>query len=246
MSPVSGGGPRLDVRFTPGELTAGEVAGKLAVVVDVLRATSTIAEALANGARAIVPFGTAEEAALAAGRVGRGDALLCGERGGLRIEGFDLGNSPGEYRPEKVAGKTLFLTTTNGTLALIATARAARTVTGSFLNLSAAVRAIVEDERPAVVVCSGREGRFALEDALLAGTLALRVRQARGGRLETNDAGTAALALAERFPDPGPALADTEAGQALAAIDLGDDVARCAEIDGLTVLPELRDGRLVQ
>lgn len=246
MSPMPGGEPRLDVRFTPRELAPGDVAGKLAVVVDVLRATSSIAQGLASGARTVIPAATPEEAVLVAERIGRDRALLCGERQGIRIEGFDLGNSPGEFTPERVGGRTLVMTTTNGTLALLATTSAARTVTASFLNLSAAVRAVEEDDRPALVVCSGREGRFALEDVLLAGAIALRVRERRGGALETNDAGFAAMALAERFAErPEMVLGVTEAGRRLTAIGLADDVARCAEVDALDVLPELRERQLV-
>src|SRR5690606_24311561 len=104
----------VDVCFTPDELVSGELQGRVAVVVDVLRATSSIVEALANGARSVLPVASIEAAVRLAQNVGRDQVLLCGERRGLPIEGFDLGNSPREFTPERVAGKTLIMTTTNG------------------------------------------------------------------------------------------------------------------------------------
>ncbi|HUH13549.1 MAG TPA: 2-phosphosulfolactate phosphatase [Longimicrobiales bacterium] len=237
---------RLDVRVAPGELAPGELAGRLAVVVDVLRATSTMVQALSAGARAVVPVETLEEAVRVAERLGRPAALLCGERQGVRIDGFELGNSPREFTEARVAGRTLVMTTTNGTLALLAACAAARTLVGSFLNLSAVAEAVHGDARDAVIVCAAREGRFALEDALLAGALALRVRELRGGRLDTDDAGFAAMALARRFEErPALTLANTAAGRRLTAIGLGADVAWCARIDALPVLAELRQRQVV-
>ena len=243
---MSAGAPRLDVCFTPAELSGAALAGRLAVVVDVLRATSTMLQALSAGARAVIPLATPAEAAAMAERLGRPAALLCGERQGVPLEGFELGNSPREFTPERVAGRTLVMTTTNGTAALLAASAAARTLVGAFVNLSVLAEAVHRGERDALIVCSGREGRFALEDALLAGALAARVRDLRDGTLASNDAGFAAMGLARRFEArPGLALSNTEAGRALTAIGLGEDVAWCARIDAVPVLAELRERQVV-
>jgi 2-phosphosulfolactate phosphatase len=149
------------------------------VVVDVLRATSVLTQARLHGARAILAAGTPEEAlALLARHPG---ALLCGERDGRRIGGFDLGNSPFEYGFETVGGRTLIFASTNGSQALLAAGRARRRVLGAFVNASAVLDAVAADES-ITVVCSGKLGGYALEDAAFAGWLVERLA-ARGARV---------------------------------------------------------------
>src|SRR5690606_9016889 len=133
--------------------------------------TSTIVEALANGARSVFPVASIEAAVRLAQNMGRDEVLLCGERRGLPIDGFDLGNSPREYTPDRVAGRSLIMTTTNGTPALLATTTAQETLVASFLNLSAVVARLAESGAPATVVCAGRERRFSLDDAVCAGAI---------------------------------------------------------------------------
>ncbi|HEX5521730.1 MAG TPA: 2-phosphosulfolactate phosphatase, partial [Longimicrobiaceae bacterium] len=128
---------RLDVFFSPAELSAGEINGRTVVVIDVLRAGTTIVEALAAGARAIYPAASTEEAIRIATNLGRSEVVLCGERKCLPIEGFDLGNSPREFTPERVSGKTLVMTTTNGTRAILASLEAERVYVAAFANLGA-------------------------------------------------------------------------------------------------------------
>src|SRR3954466_4840732 len=128
-------GHRLNVYNLPSEVEERELAGGTAVVIDVLRATSTICQALAAGAREVVPFVTVEDALAAAAKVGRSNVVLGGERHGVLIPGFDLGNSPSEYTPAAVGGRLVFITTTNGTRALQHARLAKRVVVASFLNL---------------------------------------------------------------------------------------------------------------
>ncbi|KAF2959727.1 2-phosphosulfolactate phosphatase family protein [Thermotoga sp. 38H-to] len=142
-----------------------------AVVIDVLRATSTIVTALSNGASGVIPVKTIEEA-LEKRKEG---VLICGERNAQRPEGFDLGNSPLEYRKEKISGKTIVLTTTNGTQ-VIEKIRSEETVAASFLNLSAVVE-YLKNKESIVLVCAGTNGRFSLEDFLLAGAIVKRLKR---------------------------------------------------------------------
>jgi 2-phosphosulfolactate phosphatase len=225
--------------FTLQELDAGAVQEHTAVVIDVLRASSTIVAALAAGAQAIYPVESTEEAIKLVSSLGRQDALLAGERKGLMIEGFDLGNSPREFTPETVGGKKIVMTTTNGTRALVAASGAARVLVASMLNLSAVARAVAGSPRVAVI-CAGREGRFAIEDALCAGMLLGRLA---GGEeaLELEDAGRAALALAGAFGADAGFLSGTLAGRALAEIGLAEDVDWCARVDAHELVPELAD-----
>ena len=146
---------------------AASLAGKTAVVIDVLRASTTIVHALAAGAQDILPCLTIPEAQQQAAQVGPA-ALLCGERDGIRIDGFDLGNSPAEYTPDRVGGRRLVLTTTNGTRALQHASAAERVWIAAFVNLSS-IAARLRDAEQVVLLCSGTRGEITREDTLLAG-----------------------------------------------------------------------------
>ncbi len=172
-----------------------------AVAIDVLRATSTLALALANGATRVWPVATPAEAQEQKRR--RPEALLCGEREGRRIEGFDLGNSPFEYPPEVVRGRELIFASTNGSLAMLAAAGARRRLIGSFVN-AAATLAALERERDVLLVCAGKLGRFSLEDAAFAGWLCAAL-ESRGAVLE-GEAARLARTLAPTTPQEVHAL----------------------------------------
>jgi len=231
---------RADAYLTAGAVEPGDVSGAAAVVIDVIRATSTVVTALAHGARAIYPTISTEEAIKLASSLGREDTLLCGERKGLKVEGFDLGNSPGEYVPETVEGKRLVMSTTNGTRAFMAAAGAERVVSAAFLNLSAVVDTL-RDEEHVVVICAGKEDRFSLDDAVCGGHL-LRELEARIGRKpETNDGAAALRSLAGEFEVSEDFLRRTAAGGALVEIGLGADLSTCAERDRHDLVPEMED-----
>jgi 2-phosphosulfolactate phosphatase len=155
-------------------------AGATAVIVDVLRATTSLTVALTNGARRVFEAASPEEAF--ARRDREPGALVCGEREGRKVAGFDLGNSPAEYGAAVVAGRTLVFASTNGTLAIRRAAGARRRLLAAFVNASAAAAALA-GERRVVIVCAGKLGRFALEDALFAGWLCARLER-DGARLE--------------------------------------------------------------
>lgn len=265
---------KLDVYFTPGELAAVELPARV-VVIDVLRATSTMVEALANGARTVFPVGTADDAAKIAQNIGRDSVLLCGERKGLSIEGFDLGNSPLEFHRKAVAGKALVMTTTNGTRAFVAVAERrggvpeadSLVVPAAFLNLGA-VTALLAEPRSrtagetgaaaasaprgkaaatpdaVAVVCAGREGRFALEDAVCAGGI-VRGLEAEGVALDPNDAALAAGVLADQhLPELEKMMAGTAAGAQLTGIGRAEDLAFCATMDRTDIVPRFRDRKI--
>lgn len=249
----------LDIFFTPAELAGHAGAGTI-VVLDVIRATSTIATALEHGARSVFPVRTADDAARLAQNLGREDVLLCGERKGLPIEGFDLGNSPLEFTEDRVADKALVMTTTNGTNALLAAAelptpkgadaaaggaeRGARVLVGSFLNLSAVAEELAGEERVAVV-CAGKEGRFALEDAVCAGALARAVVDAAETTPALNDGAVAAVDLAKRHMRSVRAmLKKTAAGRAITEIGLADDMEFVAQVDWFQGVPVFDDRKI--
>jgi 2-phosphosulfolactate phosphatase len=211
-------------------------AGSVAIVIDVLRATTTLTVAKERGALRVIAAGSPEEArSFAASHPG---ALLCGERDGLRIPGFDLGNSPSEYGAGVVAGRDLIFASTNGSLALIAAARARRRLIAAFLNASAAVEAVAR-EPEVTLVCAGKEGRFSLEDAGCAGWLA-RGLERRGFTLDPP--ALAARRLAPRGAREVRALVES-ADHARYLATLGgafrEDVALCATLDSLARADEV-------
>ena len=230
---------RVSVRFSPDEVDRSEMAGTTAVVIDVVRATSCIVEAIANGARAVHPVVSVEEAFALRASLG-GGTLLCGERRGLRINGFDLGNSPAEFSPAAVSGKRLVMTTTNGTRAFAAAAAADRVLAASFHNQSAVVDALAGD-RSVVVVCAGKEGRFSLDDTVCAGIIVRGLRGRCNGQVGLDDAAAAAADLAGVHPVTGDMLAGTAAGQALVEVGLGSDLALCARRDRHQIVPMMYD-----
>lgn len=160
--------PRLNVHLLPYLVAECELADATVVVIDVLRATTTITYALAAGAAQVIPCLEIEDARRAATKFPRGDALLGGERGGVKIEGFDLGNSPDEYTPEVVKGRSVVFTTTNGTRAMMRCRQAKRVLIGSFVNLTA-VSESIHGEENVHLVCAGTEGHVSFEDSFLAG-----------------------------------------------------------------------------
>lgn len=236
---------RLDVLLTAAELVPADLAGRTVVVIDVLRATSTIVQALAAGARSIYPVASVEEALRLGNTLGRDEVLLCGERKSLPIEGFDLGNSPAEFTPERVAGRVLVMSTTNGTAALAAAAGAERVLVGAWLNLSAVTAELVASAADPVLLCAGRERTFGLDDAVLAGKIAARVLDGRPRQeWEMNDGGLAALSLARTHTHLPALLRATAAGRALAEVGLGGDVEYCARVDLHGVVPVLHDRQI--
>jgi 2-phosphosulfolactate phosphatase len=171
------------VHLLPTMIPPGSLRGGVAVVVDVLRATTVMVQALAVGCDAIIPCGEIEEAVKVAAGFPPGDALLAGERHGLPIPGFDLGNSPLEFTPEVCRGKTLVMTTTNGTRAILASRDAERVYIASFTNLRATSAEISvqflkkHHARSVHIICAGTEGHVSLEDSLLAGALSSQIAE---------------------------------------------------------------------
>ena len=216
---------RVHVAFTPGELTPGTVG----IVVDVLRATSTMSQALAAGYRRVLCCAEIEDARALA--VTEGDVKLAGERRLEHIEGFDFGNSPRELAGEPAA-ETLILSTTNGTRLLVAAAaRFEHVLVGSLLNLSAVAAAARKTGEEVSVLCAGVLGELALDDAYCAG----RIVAALGG--DHADSAAAAARLAASFPDSQAGLGASRSASNLRKHGLEEDIEWCARESALDVVP---------
>jgi len=240
---------RLDVLLAPGTPSPADLAGRVVVVIDVLRASTTIAAALANGARAIIPFASAEEAVTRSKAFERRDVLLAGERNMGPVPGFDRGNSPREFVPEAVEGKTILMTTTNGTLTLVGVSAARDVIVGSYVNFSvvlAYVRAAVRGGTDVLIACAGRDRQFSLEDAACAGRYVRNITK-RLSDVELNDGARASLLIERRYRDDLLGLfAESTHGRALAAAGYGDDLPVCAGLDTIPVVPVYQDRQITK
>lgn len=237
---------RIDVHFTPAGLVAGDLAGRGVVVIDALRATTTVITALANGAKAVIPAASSEEAVRLASNLEKDGVVLAGERKSVKIEGFALGNSPREMTAGAVGGKTIVLATTNGTPALVAAQGGDPVLVGAPVNFKALAkqaRAALERRGDLVIVCAGRDKQFAIEDAYTAGRLIKAVKKGIR-KLALNDAARAAVALTTEFASWEEALEESEAARQLAEVDLAPDVGFAAHADRFSVVPAYADRRI--
>jgi 2-phosphosulfolactate phosphatase len=218
---------RVKVGFTPVE----QVSAPLGIVIDVLRATSTICQALASGFERVVCVGDIADARALAGP----GVALAGERAHVRLDGVDNGNSPCEFTSVTVpgTGTRLILTTTNGTrLLLTAAARCEQVLVASLLNLDAVVAAAREADEVAIL-CAGVDRAFAIDDAYVAGRLAAEL----GG--EPDDAAVAAVRLAAAFDTPEVAIASGISAANIRNAGLDDDIPFCARESVLDVVPRV-------
>jgi 2-phosphosulfolactate phosphatase len=239
---------RIDVVFGGASLTPSEVSGRVVAVIDVLRASTSIAAAMANGARAVIPLETSDEVVMRSKAFERADVLLAGERRMRPIPGFDLGNSPSEFKREAVEGKTILMTTTNGTSAIASTAGARDVVIASYVNYTAVVamlRTALRGGTDVTLVCAGRERQFALEDAGCAGRFVASVSKRLIG-LSMNDAAQTCALIDRRYEQIVRLFEASEHGRALRDAGFGDDLAACAEIDSYPVIPLFQDRQITK
>jgi 2-phosphosulfolactate phosphatase len=235
---------RIESLFTPSEIDESAVKGKTVVLIDVLRACTTAAYAMAGGCERIIPVATVEAATNLAASLDKKVTLLGGEREGKRIDGFDLGNSPLEYTSDVVRRKTIILATTNGTRTISMSQGAKEILIASFVNMRSVVEYIGSlNEDLVTVVCAGQDDRFALEDAVCAGMLIERLCEA--GEMELNDGAHAARLLYRQNEASIPSLLrDCEHGRYLESLGFGTDLDVCGRVDSLRVLPIVKEGRV--
>lgn len=259
---------------TAQEIQTELLLNKSAVMFDILRASSTISTALANGCKEVIPVVEVEDAFALTKTLPDNTFLLGGERGAVKVPGFHLGNSPLEYISETVGDKTVVLTTTNGTRATHRAAEGSgQVLIGSLLNASAVARRLLAMGQDTVLVCAGTRGKLSLEDTLAAGMVIKElvklygqgmrsvkpegklhlvndvyldeVPRWQGNGLVLEDAAVAALRLAEFYSDnPVKALYDSLHGQKLIQLGLASDLAYCAQLDLFDVVPVYKDGKI--
>jgi 2-phosphosulfolactate phosphatase len=260
---------RIDVLIGEASIMPADVVGRVVVVIDVLRAATTVATALSNGARAVHPFASVEETARRGAEMDRESVRMAGERRMVRIPGFDFGNSPLEFTRDAIAGRSVLYTTTNGTAALLATHGARECLFASFVNVSATIEAVYRSAgagTDVTVICAGTDRRVALEDAVCAGRIvrslverdqelalhALHSQQDGSGdsprpfgNAQLSDAANIVRTIEQRYVSAVTALADDAThARALSAAGFGADVEFCLGLDTVPVAVAYKGNRL--
>lgn len=230
---------QLEVCFSPDLLHLYSLEGKNVVVVDILRATSCMVTALSFGVKAIHPFSDLDECM----RMKSKGLLVAAERDGMKVDGFDFGNSPFSFMEEGVAGKEIAFTTTNGTVAINKSRNADLIIIGAFLNLSSVINFIKTEEKDIVIVCAGWKGKFNLEDTIYAGALVENLHD-----FHTSDDG--ALAAKHLYQsaknDLYGFLRDSSHFNRLQRLNIKKDIEFCLTPDQYSVIPVVQDGIIVK
>jgi len=231
---------RVSLYFTPHQTDEFALRNQIVVVIDVLRAGTSITTALSNGAKEIIPVTTVERAVKISGSLFGDYILRGGERNGKMIEGFNLGNSPADYSEEKVRGKAIIYSSTNGSRAIDKARYAREMVVCAFVNISAVVEFLAGQQGDIHVVCAGNNGTFSMEDSVCAGMLLHKMAEDRGVDISFSDAGLATVALFKSFGRSIPKmLKNSEHGRFLAQIGFAADLEACSSVDTLAVVPQL-------
>ena len=234
---------KIDLCFSQSHLDEMQLRDKNVVVIDVLRSSTTVATALKNGAREIIPVGSIESAVKISGSLFGDVTLRGGERNGKFIQGFNLGNSPSEYTEAMVRGKSIIFCTTNGSVAMAKSRYARVMAVAGFVNLSAVVEFVRSLQSDVMIVCAGRPpmaGGFSLEDSVCAGMIIHKLSQDKSAGVDLTDPSQAAQSLYKSFGRSIlKMLKNTDHGRYLIEIGFGGDIKLCAEVDSMDIVPML-------
>ncbi|MDD3920347.1 MAG: 2-phosphosulfolactate phosphatase [Eubacteriales bacterium] len=236
---------KIEVMATPQDVSEPYLRGKIVIVIDVLRASTTIMTALEHGATQVIPAIDVEEATMIAGRIGRGNYLLGGERHALKMPDYDFGNSPVEYTRRAVEDKTLIFTTTNGTAAILAARGAYRLLIGCMRNRTAVAKLALAEERDIVLLCAGTEGSFSADDICCAGAIVEAINAGLNAPAQYNDLALVSSLIYAGWKDGSADLAKTKHYHYLQSLQLQDDLTYCFEMDKSDTVPEYKNGTLV-
>ncbi|MCI0706946.1 MAG: 2-phosphosulfolactate phosphatase [Ignavibacteriae bacterium] len=239
---------KIDLTFSVNNIDELQLRDKNVVVIDVLRASTTVIAALHNGAREIIPVSNIESAVKISGSLFGDVTLRGGERGGKMIQGFNLGNSPLEYTEASIKGKSIIYSTTNGSIAMWKSRFARNMVVGAFVNLSKVTEFLSKTNEDALVMCAGDSSEpngFSLEDAVCGGMVVQQLSQMKNMELELSDSARAAHTLYKSFGRSiQKMLKDSAHGKYLAGIGYKEDIQYSAQVDSLPVLPILSGSAL--
>lgn len=228
---------KIDVLFSPIQTDELFFTGKTTVVIDVLRASSTIITALSNGAKEVVPVGTVEFAVKVSGGIFGGQTLLGGERNTKKIEGFALGNSPSEYTKEIVEGKIIVFYSTNGSQAIVKAKYSGNLFICSFNNMNAISNHLKKMNNDVLIICAGNNHFLSLEDSVCAGMLVNELHSEKNKTVLTDSSKTAMTLFKSFGKNIDKLLPETDHGQLLKVNGFESDLKACAKLDSTKVIP---------
>lgn len=225
-----------------GKINNSHLLGTTVIVVDVLRATTNMVLAIQNGSNRLIPTADAGEAAMLAGRLGARDSVLAGEQGGLKLQGFDIGNSPFEFSPDIVRGRTVIMNTSNGTAAVCSMSAAKNVLIGAMINRSAVARKAVALDDDVLIVCAGTEGAISADDLCCAGAIAEAICAESKGPVTSTDIVMVCRNLYKDFLDKQADLSSTFHWARLVELGFEKDVEFCFREDISGVVPCYQNG----
>ena len=235
---------KVNVLLSPNNVDELYFTGKTSVVIDVLRATSVIVQALNNGAKEVIPVGSIDFAMKISVNAHGGQTLLCGERNTKIIDGFDLGNSPQDYTKGMVYGKSIILFTTNGSKAVVKAKYSDKLFITSFNNLSAIAEHLTALDQDVEIIAAGSHGMFCIEDTICAGALIQKMQSFKED-IKITDAAKASIVLNEQFgSNVLEMLRESEHGKLLIENGFEDDLKFCAELDNMPIIPFYKGGEI--
>lgn len=233
---------KINVLFSNINLDELYFTGKTCVVIDVLRASTVIVTALANGAKEVIPVNTVDFAVKVSGDAFRSQTILGGERNTKKVEGFTLGNSPLEYTAEVVSNKSIILYTTNGSRSIVKAKFAENLFIACFNNISAVVEHLVSLKKDVEIICAGTNGGFNMEDAVCAGNI-IALLNSNKNEIQLSDSAIACSLLYKTYSKSIlKMLKNTEHGKLLIENGFADDIKECARIDTAEIVPFYNSG----
>jgi len=219
---------------------------QIAVIIDVLRASTSIITALANGCKAVIPVAEVADAFKKANKLGREKVLIGGERNEQIVAGFDLSNSPSDYGLKKVKDKTIVFTSTNGAQLFDLARSAGQSIVGGFVNISSVAAFSVDKKNDVAILCAGKSKQFGLEDVVCGGMIIKKIMSRTKEPPLMNDGANAAIMLYERYAgDLLAMLYRSSHGQRLIAIGQANDLSLCAALDTAQVVPICQNGKII-
>lgn len=236
----------VDLYTIKSELKSVDLNEKIAIVIDVLRASTTICTAISNGCKSVIPVAEVDEAITLAAEFGRSFVILGGERGGKIISGFDLSNSPLEYKTETVKEKRIIFTSTNGSQLFREATKAKHTIVASFLNIKKICEFIIETNMDISILCAGGEGKFSLEDTVCGGMIINKLLNDYKQPLNLNDGAKMAEILYQHYSQNLLGmLYQASHGKRLISIGQESDLTFCIAVNSVTCIPVLSGNELI-
>jgi len=235
---------KVDIIISAEHITENKIEDKIVVVIDMFRATSVIVTALSNGCKEVIPYLTVEETLEYAKKLNRKDYILGGERRAVKIDGFDLSNSPLEYTEDIIKDKTVLMTTTNGTKTLTKSTLAKRILIAAMINAKAVAKKLIDINEDVVIINAGTNGNFSMDDYICSGYI-INEMLTVNKNLDLTDIGKTANIIYEKNPDIISYVKEAGHYSVMKSLKLDDDIEYCTKKNIMDIVPEYKDKKII-